>query len=81
VAYLLLGVLESIFNVNGAPKHEIVFVYDGRFVEESVYALPALHGREANGDLLRATWRALDSFGHNHRLVPERLRELLSSTQ
>lgn len=77
----LLGVLESLFTLNGAPKHEIVFVYDGRFVDESVYALPELHGREANGDPLRATWRALDSFDDNHRLVPEGLRELLSSTQ
>lgn len=81
MAYLLLGVLKSIFNVNGAPKHEIVFVYDGRFVEESVYALPALHGREANGDPLRATWRALEAFDENHRLAPEGLRVLLSSTQ
>lgn len=73
----LLGVLESIFTVNGAPKHEIVFVYDGRFVDDSVYALPELHGREANGDPLYATWRALDSFDDNHRLVPEGLQELL----
>ncbi|MCL4706721.1 NUDIX hydrolase [bacterium] len=73
----LLGVLENIFTINGQPKHEIVFVYDGRFVEESVYALPELHGREANGDPLHATWRALDSFDDNHRLVPEGLWELL----
>ncbi len=74
-----LGVLENIFTLDGAPKHEIVFVYDGRFADETVYAREALHGQEANGAPLRASWRALDSFDEQHRLVPEGLRELLRS--
>ncbi len=75
--FKLLGVLENIFTLDGLPKHEIVFVYDGRFVDESVYAREALEGHEANGAPLRAAWRALDSFDEQHRLVPEGLRELL----
>ncbi|MDZ7343929.1 MAG: NUDIX hydrolase [candidate division KSB1 bacterium] len=73
----LLGVLENIFVLEGQPKHEIVFVYDARFVDESVYAQNELHGREANGEPLRATWRRLDSFKEKHRLVPEGLESLL----
>jgi 8-oxo-dGTP pyrophosphatase MutT (NUDIX family) len=79
-ALKLLGVLENIFVLDGQPKHEIVFVYDGRFVDESVYARDELHGWEANGEPLRATWRRLDSFEEKHRLVPEGLWELLRST-
>lgn len=75
--FVLLGVLENIFTLDGLPKHEIVFVYDGRFVDETVYARPELHGFEANGAPLRATWRTLDSFDDDHRLVPEGLHELL----
>jgi 8-oxo-dGTP pyrophosphatase MutT (NUDIX family) len=77
VDFKLLGVLENIFMLDGEPKHEIVFVYDGRFPEESVYARPELHGWEANGAPLLATWRALDSFDEQRRLVPEGLAELL----
>jgi 8-oxo-dGTP pyrophosphatase MutT (NUDIX family) len=73
----LLGVLENLFVLDGQPKHEIVFVYDGRFADESVYAQSELHGWEANGEPLRATWRRLDSFNGEHRLVPEGLWELL----
>ncbi len=58
----LVGVLENIFVLDGQPKHEIVFVYDGRFVDEFVYGQNELHGWEANGEPLRATWRRLDSF-------------------
>jgi len=73
----LLGVRESIFTLDGLPKHEIVFVYDGRFVDETAYTRQELHGREANGAPLHATWLALDSFDENQRLVPDGLQELL----
>ena len=76
-ALKLLGVLENIFVLDGQPKHEIVFVYDGCFVDESVYAQSELHGWEANGEPLRAVWRKLDSFDEEHRLVPEGLWDLL----
>ncbi|NUO82792.1 NUDIX domain-containing protein [candidate division KSB1 bacterium] len=74
-----VGVLENIFALDGVPKHEIVFVYDGRFVDEAVYAQHELHGWEANGTPLRAVWRELDSFNEEHRLVPEGLWDLLKS--
>ena len=75
--FKLLGVLESIFTLDGLPKHEIVFIYDGRFVDEAVYAQHELHGVEANGAPLRATWRPLTAFDEEQRLVPAGLQELL----
>lgn len=78
-ALKLLGVLENIFVLDGQPKHEIVFVYDGRFVDESVYVQSELQGWEASGEPLRATWRKLDSFDAKHRLVPADLWDLLRS--
>jgi 8-oxo-dGTP pyrophosphatase MutT (NUDIX family) len=78
-ALKLLGVLENLFVLDGQPKHEIVFVYDGRFVDETIYDRQELHGWEANGEPLRAVWRKLDSFDEKHRLVPEGLRDLLRS--
>ena len=69
----LLGVLENLFNLEGEPGHEIVFVYDGRFIDETVYERSELTVHEDNGDILRAVWRSLDSFDSHHRLVPEGL--------
>lgn len=76
----LLGTLENIFVCDGKPGHEIVFVYDGRFVDESVYQRNILTVREDDGQTLRAVWRTLDSFDDYHRLVPECLPSLLGGS-
>ena len=73
----LVGVLENLFVFEGVPGHEIVFVYDGRFADESVYNKTSLTVIEDNGDILEATWRSLDSFDSFHRLVPESMSSLL----
>lgn len=72
----LLGVLESIFTVGKRAGHEIVFVYDGRFCNETLYDQPALTVHEATGKV-QAVWRDLTSFDNYHRLVPEKLLALL----
>ncbi len=73
----LLGTLENLFTCEGGPGHEIVFVYDGRFADESTYRRSTLTVTEDNGETLTARWRALDSFDGYHRLVPEALMSLL----
>ncbi|OGO29901.1 MAG: hypothetical protein A2Z29_05740 [Chloroflexi bacterium RBG_16_56_11] len=73
----LLGTLENIFLYEGEPGHEIVFVYDGRFKDDSVYRMESLTVCEDNGVTMKATWRNLDSFDDYHRLVPEELMSLL----
>lgn len=73
----LLGVLENIFEYQGRPGHEIVFVYDGRLENSSLYDLPELPMHE-HGWSSPAKWRSLESFGNGCRLVPEGLTTLLA---
>ena len=73
----LLNVIESIFTVDGRVGNEIVFFYDGIFVDGSVYQRSSMTVHEDNGERARALWRSLDSFDGHHRLVPERLMDLL----
>ncbi len=77
----LLGVVENIFIHEGNTGHEIVFVYDGQFVDKKVYDLSELNVHESDGEVLRAVWRSLDSFDEYHRLVPEELGKLLQETR
>ena len=37
-----LGVLENVFTYRGQPGHEIVFVFDAKFVDTELYAKPSL---------------------------------------
>lgn len=71
----LLGVLENLFTLDGQEGHEIVFVFDARFVDESLYALAALPFREAGWASGKARW--LDVTQERGRLVPEGLTSLL----
>ena len=79
IALRLLGVLENIFEYQGKPGHEVVFVYDGRFEDPSLYDLPELPVAE-EGWSSPARWRPLDSFGDGCRLVPEGLITLLDQS-
>jgi ADP-ribose pyrophosphatase YjhB (NUDIX family) len=72
----LLGVLENIFELEGSPRHEVVFVYDGRLADESLYALseiPLLDGGWRTG----AIWRELEWFGPECMLTPVGIEKLL----
>lgn len=73
----LLGTLESIFTYNGTPGHEIVQVYDARFVDSGVYELPHLNGQESDGAAFTAKWHSCASFTDESPLVPDGLYELL----
>ena len=43
----LLGVLENVFTYAGKPRHEVVFVYEGEFVDEGLYERAEIELREA----------------------------------
>lgn len=75
----LLTVLENFFVMDGRPGHEVVFVFDARFVDPAVYRQKVLTVVEDNGEALTAQWRGLDSFDERRRLVPESLADLLRS--
>lgn len=74
-----LGTLENIFTFNGKPGHEIVLVYDGQFVDSSLYEREPIEGYEDEDALLfKAFWKPLDFFETGGPpLYPDGLIELL----
>jgi 8-oxo-dGTP pyrophosphatase MutT (NUDIX family) len=74
----LLTILENIFTLKGMPGHEIVYVYDARFTNSSVYQRDSFLVHEET-ETLKASWRSLDFFNDYHRLVPEALVPLLKT--
>ena len=58
----LLGVLENIFTYEGEPGHEIVFVFDARLVDHSLYARDLITGEESNGQRFEALWLPVHHF-------------------
>ena len=71
-----LTVLENLFTLDGKPGHEIVYVYDGRFLDESAYDRDSFTVKEET-ETTKASWRRLSFFNDYHRLVPEALVPLL----
>ena len=75
-----LGAIESIFTVDGNPGHEIVMVYEGEFVDSSIYEMPRFTGHEDDGSEISVMWKSMDEFKRGtSRLVPDGLLELLGS--
>ena len=73
----LLGIMESIYDYEGAPGHEIVYVYSGRFVDESLYEQESLTITEGKRQF-EAFWRSpQDLQEQGILLVPEGIEELL----
>ena len=74
----LLKVLESIFTYEGKPHHEIMYIYEGQFVDKSAYQRESFEVHEDN-EIQTARWRDLDFFNDYHRLVPKELTTLLKT--
>jgi ADP-ribose pyrophosphatase YjhB (NUDIX family) len=72
-----LGTFENIFEYEGEPGHEIVLVFDGAFVDASLYKRPELKGREDNGAAFRALWKPLLDFRRAALLYPAGLLDLI----
>ncbi len=72
-----LGTLENIFTFNGENGHEIVFVYDGKFIDKSLYEQERLHGDEF-GESFEAIWLNLQLLAGSPPLYPTGLTELLA---
>ena len=74
----LVGVLENIFEYEGRPGHEIIFVYEARFADARYYEEAQIRGVES-GRSFQLEWKELATFGRpGERLVPDGLYELLS---
>jgi len=76
----LLFVSEEIFKVQKRAYHEIIFIYDGRFVAPRFYAqteIPYVEGPEPRA---KAVWMPISVFVLGEkRLLPEQLVEVLKS--
>ena len=69
--------MESIYIYLGKPGHELVFVYDARFVDENLYEQAVLEVTEGKRKF-EARWRSLDERkAANILLVPEGLEAFL----
>ncbi len=77
----LLDVLENIFIYEGQQGHEIVFVFDAKFVDKSLYKLDEIDGFEQEANVrFKAIWKSLNEIEKSGaRLVPEDLAKLLNS--
>ena len=74
----LLGVLENLFVLEGEQRHEVVFVYEGQFADESLYQMteiPMLDG----GWMTGAIWRPLEWFNEECMLTPVGIERLLGN--
>jgi 8-oxo-dGTP pyrophosphatase MutT (NUDIX family) len=77
-----LGTLENIFVFNGEAGHEIVLVYDGKFVDQTIYEREGLEGYEDDDEVgaFRVVWKPLRFFREGHApLYPDGLLALLES--
>lgn len=78
VGLILLGVSENIFDYNGKPGHEIVFVYEGRFADETFYQQEVVHGVESNGEPIVMRWIEQTSLLNNELPVfPDGIKNML----
>ncbi len=74
-----LDTLENIFTFKGEIGHEIVLVFDGAFIDATMYDRPVIHGIEDGDDLpLRALWKRLDEFTNDAPVYPDGLIDLLT---
>ncbi|MCP4307003.1 MAG: NUDIX hydrolase [bacterium] len=74
----LLGVLENVFRFDGSPGHEIVFVYDARFVDSSIYERSQVAGIEGDEEFT-AHWIDPNAPKNDWPLYPEGLPGLLNN--
>lgn len=74
-----LGTVENIFTYNGDIGHEIVIVYDAKFVDQSVYRMHSFEGIEDDGTTFKLFWKPISEFQSGKlRLVPEDLMTLIT---
>ncbi len=74
-----LGTLENIFVYNGRRGHEVVFVFDAAFVDQSIYGRAQLDGIEDDATALKVAWKSLEYFHQrNAPLYPDGLLELMT---
>ena len=73
-----IGPAENVFNYEGTRNHEIIFMFEGEFVNQDPYHKDIIFGRQNNGSTVRAVWKPISEFRRKKaRLYPEGLLEML----
>ena len=73
-----LGPLENIFQYEGKDRHEIVFVFEGEFVNKQIYNKEHLTIQRKTDSPLTIEWKPLeDFFRKKDMLYPEGLVNML----
>ena len=75
-----LATLEDLFERNGEPAHQIVFLFDADFADGSNYTAEQIIGTESSGKRIEAVWIDL-SQPLDGSLYPEGLTELLMADE
>ena len=80
-----IGALENIFDFERKHGHEIVLVYETRFVDRSLYDKTVIKGEEdsqEHGGAFRAVWKPLKYFAAGRApLYPDGLLELIERAE
>ena len=71
-----LATLENLFERDGQPGHQIVFLFDADFADRSHYAAELIIGTESSGKRIEAVWVDV-SQPLDGPLYPQGLLELL----
>lgn len=75
----LLAVFENIFTYRGEPGHELIWLYEAHFTDDSLYRRDVLTADEG-GTAFEVEWVPLSRFGDGRTpLYPEGLLDLLRS--
>ncbi len=74
-----IGPAENIYHQNGHTEHELIFMFEGEFVNRSVYKKEDIPLSGKNGIAYRAIWKPIKDFTENgHLLYPDGLLEILA---
>jgi 8-oxo-dGTP pyrophosphatase MutT (NUDIX family) len=75
-----VSVIESVFELNGNPRHEIVVVYEADLLNRALYQRPSIPAQEADGSPMVTRWMPLDHFREGRApLHPTGLLDLLEN--
>lgn len=72
-----LGMIESIFSHRGKRGHEIVLLYEGRFIDPALYEQESFEAAQDNGTPIAVCWKPLADFENGALLVPRELLAIL----
>lgn len=75
----LLATLENIFTYEGSPGHEIVLVYDAKFIDPSLYERKEMDIVESGRVVGQAVWRSVDDIRtEGANLFPQGIEAVLA---